>query len=73
MSLVKVEELETKLFINNEFVNSQSGKTFPTVNPATEEIICEIQEADAADVNKAVSSYVEKEKAGLYHSNNSFS
>jgi len=25
----------TKLFINNEFVNAKSGKTFATTNPAT--------------------------------------
>jgi hypothetical protein len=29
----------TQLFINGEFVNSISGKTFPTVNPATEEVL----------------------------------
>ena len=46
--------LETRLFINNEFVPSVSGKTFPTINPATEEVICQVYEADADDVNKAV-------------------
>ena len=34
------------MFINNEFRKSASGKTFPTVNPATEEVICDIQEGD---------------------------
>jgi len=52
--IVKTNELETRLFINNEFVNSISGRTFPTVNPATEEVICNVQEADADDVDKAV-------------------
>ena len=28
----------TQLFINGEFVNSVSGKTFATHNPATEEV-----------------------------------
>lgn len=51
-------DIETRLFINNEWENSVSGKTFPTVNPATEEVICELQEADKADVDKAVSSVV---------------
>lgn len=37
---------QTKLFINNEFVNAKSGKTFPTINPATGEKICDIAEAD---------------------------
>jgi hypothetical protein len=45
---------ETRLFINNEFVPSKSGKTFPTVNPATEEVITRVHEADAADVDVAV-------------------
>lgn len=51
---IDISKLETRLFINGEFVNSVSGKTFPTVNPATEEVICQVQEADEADVNLAV-------------------
>jgi aldehyde dehydrogenase (NAD+) len=44
----------TKLLINNQWVASESGKTFPTLNPATGEEITQVAEADAADVNKAV-------------------
>jgi aldehyde dehydrogenase (NAD+) len=55
VSPVDVTKLETRLFINNEFVNSLSGKTFDTVNPATEEVICSVQQALEADVDKAVS------------------
>ncbi|MEH1948458.1 MAG: aldehyde dehydrogenase family protein [Nostoc sp.] len=44
----------TKLLINNEWVNSISGKTFKTINPTTGEIICEIAEADVRDVDRAV-------------------
>jgi aldehyde dehydrogenase (NAD+) len=44
----------TKLLINNRWVASESGKTFPTINPSTGEEICQVAEADAADVNKAV-------------------
>jgi aldehyde dehydrogenase (NAD+) len=44
----------TKLLINNQWVPSASGKTFPTINPSTGEEICQIAEADAADVEKAV-------------------
>jgi len=50
----KPEIKYTKLFINNEWVDSVSGKTFPTYNPATGEKIADIQEADKADVDKAV-------------------
>src|ERR1039458_758407 len=44
----------TKLLINNQWVDSASGKTFPTINPATGEVICQVAEADAADVDCAV-------------------
>merc|ERR1719365_252344 len=44
----------TQIFINNEWVDSVSGKTFPTVNPTTGEVICQVQEGDKADVEKAV-------------------
>lgn len=41
-----------QIFINNEWHPSVSGKTFATVNPATEEVIAEVQEGDKADVDK---------------------
>ncbi|XP_038606084.1 retinal dehydrogenase 2 isoform X2 [Tachyglossus aculeatus] len=44
----------TKIFINNEWQNSESGKVFPVFNPATGEQVCEVQEADKADTDKAV-------------------
>jgi aldehyde dehydrogenase (NAD+) len=44
----------TKLLINNRWIPSASGKTFPTINPATGEEICQIAGADAADVEQAV-------------------
>ena len=44
----------TKLLINNQWVDSASGKTFPTINPATGEVICQVAEADATDVDRAV-------------------
>ncbi|XP_066592602.1 aldehyde dehydrogenase, mitochondrial [Prorops nasuta] len=46
--------LYTGIFINNEWCTSQSGKTFPTVNPATGEVIANVQEGDAADIDIAV-------------------
>jgi phenylacetaldehyde dehydrogenase len=45
-----------KLFIADEFVDAQSGKTFETINPATEEVLTTVAEADAADVDRAVSA-----------------
>ncbi|MGP8157801.1 MAG: aldehyde dehydrogenase family protein [Candidatus Acidiferrales bacterium] len=43
-----------KLLINNEWVDSVSRKTFATINPASGEEICQVAEADAADVDRAV-------------------
>jgi aldehyde dehydrogenase (NAD+) len=44
----------TQLLINNRWVASESGRTFATVNPSTGEPICQVAEADAADVDNAV-------------------
>src|ERR1700675_488230 len=49
-----VDVSATKLLIDNRWVPSESGKTFATINPATGEEICQVAEADLADVNKAV-------------------
>lgn len=54
----------TKLFINNEWHDSISGKTFPTINPATGEKICNVAEADKADVDKATVAAREAFKLG---------
>ncbi len=41
------------LFIGGEWVEGH-GKAFKTINPATEEVLADISEADEADVDKAV-------------------
>ncbi|XP_074480044.1 retinaldehyde dehydrogenase 3 [Sebastes fasciatus] len=52
---VEVREVRhTKIFIDNEWHTSSSGRTFPTINPATGVTICEVEEADKEDVDKAV-------------------
>lgn len=42
-----------QLFINNQFVDAKSGKTFATVNPATGKQIALVAEGDQADVEAA--------------------
>jgi len=44
------------LFIDGEFVKPQSKKYFNTINPATDEVISNIAEANKKDVDKAVKS-----------------
>ncbi|MCH1627947.1 aldehyde dehydrogenase family protein [Ferdinandcohnia quinoae] len=43
-----------KLFINGEFVESISGKTFDTFNPATGEVLASVYEAGPEDIDLAV-------------------
>jgi aldehyde dehydrogenase (NAD+) len=45
---------QTRILIDNKWVDSVSGKTFETINPATGEVIAKVAEADAADVDLAV-------------------
>lgn len=54
----------TQLFINNEFVNSVSGKTFPVLNPTTGAVIVDVQEGDKLDVDKAVQAARQAFKLG---------
>jgi phenylacetaldehyde dehydrogenase len=42
------------MFINNRWVESASGKTFPTYNPATGEVLAKVAEGDREDINRAV-------------------
>uniref|UniRef100_F1L2L3 aldehyde dehydrogenase (NAD(+)) n=1 Tax=Ascaris suum TaxID=6253 RepID=F1L2L3_ASCSU len=58
------QPIYTKLFINNEWRNSMSGKTFTTYDPSTCNKIAEIQEADKADVDIAVKAAREAFKIG---------
>ena len=44
------------LFINGKFKNPSSGNYFPSINPATEEKLSMIAEANDKDVNDAVSA-----------------
>jgi phenylacetaldehyde dehydrogenase len=43
-----------KMLINGQWVNASSGKTFPTYNPATGEVLAQVAEGDRDDVEQAV-------------------
>ncbi|XP_060879078.1 aldehyde dehydrogenase 1A1-like [Metopolophium dirhodum] len=45
-----------QIFINNSFVNSVSGKTFATINPANKKTIINVAEGDKEDVDLAVNA-----------------
>jgi acyl-CoA reductase-like NAD-dependent aldehyde dehydrogenase len=44
------------MLINGEFVASKSAKTFPVYDPSTEEVIAQVPDANADDVNRAVAA-----------------
>ncbi|HEY3686526.1 MAG TPA: aldehyde dehydrogenase family protein [Streptosporangiaceae bacterium] len=61
MSAVAVEEKvkgfvsgQRRLFVNGEWVDAASGKTFATPDPATGETLAHIAEGDAEDIDRAV-------------------
>lgn len=45
-----------KLFIGGQWVDPSTGRSFKTINPATEETIADIAEGDASDVDRAVAA-----------------
>jgi phenylacetaldehyde dehydrogenase len=45
-----------KMLINGKWVEAASGKTFPTYNPATGEILARVAEGDREDINRAVAA-----------------
>jgi phenylacetaldehyde dehydrogenase len=49
-----VGSLNRKMMINGEWVNAASGRTFDSVNPATEEVLASVAHGEAEDVNRAV-------------------
>ncbi len=52
---VKIKE-RYELFINGKWTKPRSGKYFPSINPSSEDQLTEIAEANADDVDRAVSA-----------------
>ncbi|MDE2677762.1 MAG: aldehyde dehydrogenase family protein [Gemmatimonadetes bacterium] len=50
------EGIRTRLWIGNEWADADGGRTFATVNPATEEVIGDVSEARAAEIDRAVAA-----------------
>jgi len=45
-----------QMLINGKWVNAASGKTFPTYNPATGDVLANVAEGDKEDINRAVAA-----------------
>src|SRR3954462_15273617 len=53
---IKADVKTYQMFINGEWVTSKSAKTFPVYDPSTEEVIAQVPDATADDVNRAVAA-----------------
>src|SRR5699024_8806415 len=58
-SIIKQRVKNIKHYINGEFVESASGKTFANLNPFTNKVINYVAEGDKADIDKAVAAAYE--------------
>ena len=54
-AIVKLEPLY-KLYIGGKFVAPKAGKSFASINPATEEVLAKVGYAEKSDVDKAVTA-----------------
>ncbi len=45
-----------RMYVDGEWIESSSGKTFPVYDPSTEEIIAEVPDSNAKDVDRAVAA-----------------
>ena len=45
-----------QMLINGKWVDAASGKTFPTYNPATGDVLANVAEGDKEDINRAVAA-----------------
>src|SRR6267378_4526482 len=53
---IKTEVRTYQMFINGEWVDSKSAKTFAVYDPSTEEVIAQVPDATSDDVNRAVAA-----------------
>ena len=52
--VVSFIEEPRKMLIDNHWVDAVSGKTFPTYDPSTGEVLAKVAEGDRADIDLAV-------------------
>jgi phenylacetaldehyde dehydrogenase len=57
---------DRKMLINGKWVEAASGKTFPTYNPATGEVLARIAEGDREDIDRAVKAARAAFETGLW-------
>ena len=58
-----MSDIRNQLWIANAWVDAQEGATFPTTNPATGDVITQVAEGRAADIDRAVQAAREAMKS----------
>ena len=53
---VKTDVRTYQMYINGDWVDSRSNKTFPVYDPASEEVLAQVPDSNADDVNRAVAA-----------------
>ena len=49
-----IADLETGLYLNNEWVDAEGGKTFAVENPATGDVLAQVADGSVADAERAI-------------------
>ena len=55
------------MLIGGKWLDAASGKTFPTYNPATGEVLAHVAEGNSVDVDRAVTAARKAFESGPWH------
>jgi gamma-glutamyl-gamma-aminobutyraldehyde dehydrogenase len=66
VAMRELSQLETRLFINGDFVDAIDGHRFESINPATGETIASVAAANGKDVDAAVLAARKAFRAGVW-------
>lgn len=55
-----------RMMIGNKWVEAQTGKTFPVYNPATGEVMAQVAEGAAEDIDRAVKAARKAFQSGMW-------
>ena len=59
-------QIETRLFIDGDYVDAIAGGRFSTINPANGEVVAEMSEGMPEDIDRAVASAKAAFKSGCW-------
>jgi acyl-CoA reductase-like NAD-dependent aldehyde dehydrogenase len=57
---------ESRMYINGEYVDAASGKTFDDISPRDQRVIAKVAAGDTADVDRAVKAALKTFEAGVW-------